>query len=115
MSLIEVIVALAIVGGAVIIAAAGLQGQARLLRRAGHRNAVARTLEAALESVRSGTLPLKDGEVSPPFPLGLNGLSIRIDVRPASLPGLYEVAAVARWREGGRPLRQRLETMVWRP
>jgi len=114
-SLIEVVLALALVGAAVIIAAAGLQGEARLLRAAEHRNAVARALEAAVESVRSGVLPLQDGDFASPVPLGLDVLSIRIEVRPESRPGLYRLAAVAHWQENGRRLSQRLDTMVWRP
>ncbi|NOZ93771.1 MAG: hypothetical protein GXP47_03385 [Acidobacteria bacterium] len=114
-SLVEVVLALALVGAAVLVAAGGLRSESRLLRLAEHRNAVARTLEAAVESVRSGVLPLEDGGFAPPVPLGLDGLSVRIEVRTGSRPGLYELAAVAHWREAGRRLSQRLDTMVWRP
>ncbi len=114
-SLVEVVLALALVAGAVIVAAAGLHGEARLLRLAEHRNAVARTLEAAVESVRSGLLPPKSGSFAPPVPLDLDKLSIRIEVREGSRKALYVVTAVARWQEGGRMVSQRLESMVWRP
>ncbi len=111
----EVVLALALVGAAVLVAAGGLRSEARLLNLAEHRNAVARTLEAAVESVRSGVLPLENGSFAPPVPLGLDGLSVRIEVHPGSRPGLYELAAVAHWKENGRRLSQRLDTMVWRP
>lgn len=114
MSLVEVVVALAIAAAAVLIAASGLIGQARMVQLAQHRNAVARILEAAVTSVRSGELPLEDAAFTPPLDPGLEALSIRIQVAEAR-PGLYRVAAVARWRERGRPLRQELETLVWRP
>lgn len=114
-SLIEVVLALALVGAAVIVAASGLHGERELVRRAHHRDTVARTLEAALESVRGGLLPLADGSFAPPVPTDLPGLSVRIEVRPAGRPGLYRVAAVARWRDRDRRMSQRLDTMVWRP
>ncbi|HHQ47911.1 MAG TPA: hypothetical protein ENK19_03405 [Acidobacteria bacterium] len=115
MSLVEVVVALAIAGTAILIAASGLTGQARMLRVAQDRNTVARILEAALAGVQSGELPLDDTRFAPPVDPGLDALSVDVEVRPESRPGLYRVTATARWRERGRPLRQVLETMVWRP
>ncbi len=107
--------ALALVGAAVLVAAGGLRSENRLLRRAEHRNEAARVLEAAIESVRSGVLPLEDGDFGPAVPSGLDGLRVRIRVVPEDTTGLYRVTAVARWREDGRATVQRLDTMVWRP
>jgi len=55
-SLLEAVLALALVGAAVLVAAGGLRSENRLLRSAEHRNEAARVLEAAIESVRSGVL-----------------------------------------------------------
>jgi len=115
MGLLEVVLALALVGAAVLVAAGGLRGQARLLRLAGHRNTAARVLEAAVNSVRSGVLPLESGSFAPPVPCDLDGLRVRIEVRDGGREKLYAVTAVARWREGDRVVEQRLASMVWWP
>ena len=104
-----------VVPPAVLVAAGGLRSENRLLRRAEHRNEAARVLEAAIESGRSGVLPLEDGDFGPAVPSGLDGLRVRIRVVPEDTTGLYRGTAVARWREDGRATVQRLDTMVWRP
>src|SRR6185503_822478 len=106
--LVEALVAAAVVGIALLFLVALLAHESRLTARAaGQRDAVM-LLEAALEGIRAGALPLRDATYRDPEPPWLpipraRGAVLWIDVEPVVDPpvrDLYEVKAEVRYRAG---------------
>lgn len=115
-TLIESLVALALVGVGLLIAV-GIQMQQPLaLERLRARQEVTRALEAALESVRAGALPLADGVV-PAASLGgaPRDMVMRIRVEATATANLFEVTCEATYTLRGRPQRAALASLVWAP
>lgn len=112
---IETFAALAILGLAMVIAS-GLSGRGpkASARLAAHRVAL-RAAEGALETVRAGTAVPVSGPVALP---GANtrepSVRVRLDVRPAGSPGLFEVRASATAPAPGHPVTESLTSFVWR-
>lgn len=110
-SLISVVVAGAIVGVALVLAASALIGSARLSRQAMHLTTASNFAEGVLESVRSqpfesiSTRPVTDDLPSLP------GARCDIGVTPRGT-GLKEVLVTCSWREMDRPRSVRLATLV---
>jgi len=121
-TLLEVTIALALLGVALLLGMALLLSQKRIVRRLDADQAARGALEAALEAIRAGALPLQSasygggdlaavaGAGGPPV-----GMTLAIDVTPSPTPGLYEVALRARYRVAGQDHERRLGTMVWQP
>lgn len=122
--LIEALVAAVIVAMALLFLIALLAHESRLTARAaGQRDAVT-LLEAALESVRAGAVPLAVGTTTftDPVPPWLpipqrRGAVLWIDVRSleTTAADLYEVTATVRYRAGRDVLTRSLTTRVWQP
>jgi prepilin-type N-terminal cleavage/methylation domain-containing protein len=115
-TLIESLVALALVGVALLLAV-GIQMQQPLaLERLRARQAVTRALEAALESVRAGALPLADGVVpTAAVGGGARDLVMRIRVEATATADLFAVTCEATYTLRGRPRRAALASLVWAP
>lgn len=117
-SLLEAVVALAIVGMALVFAAQALSTYAATIQRAEVRQRLLWAAENAIESVRGGQIPLATGRVdldrdlSPPDD---RDLYLFVDVRPRDQPGLYLVEVRAWTQLPGRREAVELSTMVWRP
>lgn len=117
-SLLEAVVALAIVGMALVFAAQALSTYAATIQRAEVRQRLLWAAENAIESVRGGQIPLATGRVdldrdlSPPDD---RDLYLFVDVRPRDQPGLYFVEVRAWTQLPGRREAVELSTMVWRP
>jgi prepilin-type N-terminal cleavage/methylation domain-containing protein len=123
-TLLEVAIALAILSVALLLGMSLLLGQARMVRRLDADHAARAALEATLEAIRAGALPLRSasyggedlaaiggvGGGGPPV-----GMTIDLDVTASSPPGLYEVALRARYRIAGHDLERRLGSLVWQP
>ena len=116
--MIEVVVGLALLAVATLVGLAAITHAQLAIERLDARHRALREIEAALEAVRSGALPLASGEVGP----GLNAttgrerhLIVFLNVEPGGLPGLYEVAGTARWSLRGRPQASTVLTRVYRP
>jgi len=123
-TLLEVAIALAILSVALLLGMSLLLGQARMVRRIDADHAARAALEATLEAIRAGVLPLRSASYGGEDLAGIGGvgggpppagMTIDLDVTASSPPGLYEVALRARYRIAGHELERRLGSLVWQP
>jgi prepilin-type N-terminal cleavage/methylation domain-containing protein len=116
-TLVETLVALAILGVALLLGTGILAQQPRIqLKLRAHQEAHA-ALARVLEGIRAGTVPLTPGTLSPApiTPVAAEGLVLRLRVDPdPAVPGLFRVTVSAHYRVRGQLLQRRVETMVWR-
>jgi len=115
-SLLEAVVALAIVGSAVLVAAGSLQSHAALASRLVVGEQLVRCAEDALERVRGGALPL----ASAAFDRALGDedgprCRVVVAVEPGDMEGLHRLTVTARAGIPGESLSFELTTLVWRP
>lgn len=118
-SLLETLIAVAILGVALMMGVGLLVQEPRILRRLEARRQTLRAVESTLESVRTGVVPLVSGELSgfqtavgEPAP---HDLTVRMDVEPLMPAGLFRVVLQARTTALGQPIESRLESLVWQP
>ncbi len=117
-SLLETLVALALFGIALVVAAHALSAHAVAARRLELRQELVRTAETVLESVRAGVVPLATGPVDlgeefAPADGAPVASSLRVDaLEPA---GLFKVRVRASGRTAHGGLSVTLTTMVWQP
>lgn len=122
-SLVEALVALAILALALLLGLGLLWQQRRLLARLEARDAAEQALVEALETLRSGSVPLVSGPVAVTGPAGLGAgggppgdVSVVVHVAPAEPPaGLYRGQVVARCTVAGETVTRTTETEFWRP
>ena len=130
-TLLEVAIALTILGAALLFGMSLILGEARAVRRLDADRAARETLAGTLEAIRSGALPLQPGhlEGGGDWTAALSGglgaaalggappddLAIDVAVVAASPPGLYEVDLRARYRVAGEARQRRLASLIWRP
>jgi prepilin-type N-terminal cleavage/methylation domain-containing protein len=117
-TLLEAVIAMAVFGFAILVAAGFLDAQMSAARRLEARADLLRAAEVALESVRGGALPLESAavELGDEFrPLSAIRVATAVEVRPCELEGLYEVEAVARAVVRGEGMEVSVTTRVWRP
>jgi prepilin-type N-terminal cleavage/methylation domain-containing protein len=118
-SLLEVLVALALLGVALLLDL-GLQAQSREIdARLAAETELSRRAEAVIESVRAGVHPLRSGPVDPDraWPIAPESpLSMILDVDLTDVSGLCRlvVRGHARGRRG-RPHEVQLETLIYQP
>jgi prepilin-type N-terminal cleavage/methylation domain-containing protein len=117
-SLLEILVAIAIVGMALLVSSNALQAHAALARRTEMRLQLQRAAENALESVRGDVVPLDTGPLA--VESGQSGslggrMRTIVTVTEGEIEGLYEVKAVARAHHFGEAMAVELYTKVWRP
>ena len=118
-TLIETLIALTIIGIALLLGMALLLQQPRVVKRVDAERAAMRAIEATLESIRAGTVPLASeqlegfglsaGDSAPP------DLTVGVEVTPAAAPSLYQVTLRASYTIYGHPVVKQVETLVWRP
>ncbi|HVS00060.1 MAG TPA: type II secretion system protein [Thermoanaerobaculia bacterium] len=116
-TLLEVLVALAILGVALLMGMSLLLQAPRIQRRLDARRDAMLTAESALELIRAGAVPLQPGQIDTSA-AGVDlpsGSSLRLEVVPVSPPGLYEVKVEVRYKTQGQVRDVDVETMVWRP
>ena len=111
-SLLEVLVALALVS-AILLFAAGFYWQSTRIdeRLDAHRRAEA-ALTGAYELLRAGALPLADGLIADPTG---TGQEVTATVSAAHTPGLARLELVARYEIQGTSFRRTLEALVYAP
>lgn len=115
-TLIESLIALTILAVALLMGVSLVLQQPRILRRLDAHRAALRSLDATLESVRAGAIPLQSAHFDESSPEAPRGLRIWLTVAPAGHPpGLYEVSARASYLVEGRMFERQVETLVWRP
>ena len=118
-SLVETLIALAVLTVALLLALPLVLEQPRALRRIQAQRQATRAIEATLEALRAGEVPLAPmrlqglalsaGEPAPP------GLTLWIDTQPAGPPHLWAVTVRTRIDVLGHPLTREVETMIWSP
>ena len=115
-SLIEALVALAIVGLTMTVGMSLLAQQSDVARRLRAHQEAMQIVESTLEAVRAGLIPLTSGRLQPPVAsTETEALVLWLEVKPrAEPPGLSEVLVEARYVVGPRMLRRGVRTMVWR-
>lgn len=118
-SLVEVLIALVLVGTALLLGMGLALQQPRIVRRLDGERQAFRAMEATLEAVRAGAIPLQTSEldgfvtaVGTPAP---KDLKIRMQVEPADLPGLFQVTLRASYKVEQRQVEKMLRTLVWSP
>ncbi len=118
-ALLEALLALAIVGFAVLAAAGYAQARATAAARLAARQQVDAAVEAALETVRGGIGPLESGPFDVAEALGLDDggrqPQVEVNVRPTGRPGLWLVTARGSLTVVGEPVETVVWTQVWRP
>lgn len=117
-TLIEVVVGLALLAVATLVGLAAITHAQLAIERLEVRHRALREIEAALEAVRAGVLPLVSAEVGPSLEstIGIEKhFVVYLKVEPYDLPGLYQVAGTARWSLRGRPQSSTVLTRVYRP
>jgi len=115
-SLIEALVALAIVGVILTVGMSLLAQESAVARRLRAHQEVMQIIESTLEAVRAGLIPLTSGRLELPVAsTETDALVLWMQVTPrAEPPDLSEVLVEARYVVGPQTLRRRVRTMVWR-
>lgn len=119
-SLVEALVALAVLALVLLLGLGVVWQQKSVILRLEAREEADRALSEALETLRSGAEPPASGVVpvaSAPAGAGAaEGLTVVVRVSPAEPPpGLYRAQVVASYRVAGRHVTRTLETQMWRP
>jgi Tfp pilus assembly protein PilV len=119
--LLEALIAVAVIAVGLMLVVALLAHEARLNARAEGQRRALFALEAVLEGVRSGALPLAPGTTTfdapdPPWVRLPRGAVLWLDIVPVeALDDLWEVEVTVRYRAGRDMQRRSLVTRVWRP
>jgi prepilin-type N-terminal cleavage/methylation domain-containing protein len=118
-SLVEVLVALTLLGVALLLGMELMLQNPRIVRRTDSERQAYRAMESTLEAVRAGVIPLQSARldgfataVGTPAP---QDLTILMQVEPAGLPGLYKVTLRATYTVLRKEHEKRLQTLVWSP
>lgn len=118
-SLVETTVALGLVSTILLTGLTLLTLQPRLQDSTHAGEDAMRAMEAALESIRSGQIPLVSGQLEPAiaYPVVDPGRDLRmtLEVEPLTTPGLYELTINATYLTWGRTANRQIITMAWRP
>lgn len=120
-SLIETLVALLLVSMALLLALHLTTIQPRTMKQLRTSEAALRAVEAALETIRSGQIPMVEGTstLTPPGAYiadpAIGGLKMTMEVtRSSTVDDLYLVVVEARYVVAKQARRRRIETLVWR-
>jgi prepilin-type N-terminal cleavage/methylation domain-containing protein len=125
-TLAETLVALALVTLAMLVCLTFFWEQPRILERLDARQQATQAIEATLEGLRGGVLPLRSGVVQwpvpPPAEIWEDELFIWLHVTPTETPDLFVVGVTAhykimtaRQRVRDEHYEKTVETMVWSP
>lgn len=112
-TLVETLVALALLTLALLLGLGLVLQHPRIVRRLDAQREAIHTLEATVEALRAGAIPLSSQTLPP---VGPRKLALSIHVAPEGYPsGLYRVQVRAAWQVEGQPRERAVETLVWRP
>jgi type II secretory pathway pseudopilin PulG len=114
-TLIETLIALAVLFVVLIGLANGLMVARRASEALREQRRVDRMLEASLETLRVGGIPLRNGPVGMPAAEPGFPVALQLEVVPTRSAGLYEVTVYASYLRRGALLERRLTSQVWRP
>lgn len=118
-SFLETLLALSILLLALLYGIGLLAAQPRVNARLEAQRQAMRAIEATLEGIRSGVVPLFDSDHSN-YATRAGGdlpddLVVSVRVTPSGVPNLFRVTLTARYKVLGFPHEKRLETLLWRP
>lgn len=118
-TLLEALVALLLVTFGMLMGFGLTARQPQTMKRLRAGDEALRAVEATIETIRAGALPLESGFLRPtvayPAPVRTEHLVLDLEVRPREVDGLYEITVEARYQVGREILRRRVTTLVWRP
>jgi type II secretory pathway pseudopilin PulG len=112
-TLMETTAAVAMIGLATLAASSLLAVHPRAAERVAAQKELLRVVEATVESVRAGALPLASGSIEAPIPTS-RPVGASLVVRALAPAGLYELTATASTLVRGHPVERSLSTMLWR-
>lgn len=119
LALLESLIALLVVTVALLLGLRLAVVQPRAVERLEAGEAALGAIEAALETIRAGALPLEPGALLPPAAYSATpetaDLRLTLEVVPREPAGLFEVAVEARYLVRREIHHRRVETLVWRP
>jgi prepilin-type N-terminal cleavage/methylation domain-containing protein len=119
-TLVEALIALTLLGVALLLGMQLLVETPRIIRRIDAERQAFRALEATLESLRAGGGSVKEDQELTGFFTAAGtkepppDLRVRVHAEPAHLPGLFHVTLTAHYTVLGVAYTKRLETLVWR-
>jgi len=114
-TLIEALLAATLLTLALLLGMALVLQQRRIVRRLDAQRAALHEVEATLESLRAGVLPLMSQRLDLRGPADPAGMTLWITVEPAGYPpGLWQVSLSAAWTVDGEMKGNRVDTMIWR-
>ncbi|MEO6194594.1 MAG: prepilin-type N-terminal cleavage/methylation domain-containing protein [Thermoanaerobaculia bacterium] len=117
-TLIEALIALTLLGVALLLGMQLLIQTPRIIRRVDAERQAFRAMEATLEGLRAGGGRLEDQKLERFFTaagsVAPRDLRVEVDVEPAHLPGLYHVTLTAYYSVSRVAQKKQLETLVWR-
>ncbi len=113
-TLAEVVVALLVLGVALLSGTALIAAQPRVVRRLDAERQALRAMETTLESVRAGRLQLASQEITG-FADSPGDLRVAVLVGDEVAPGLYQVSVVARYSVLGEQKQRRIDSLFFRP
>jgi prepilin-type N-terminal cleavage/methylation domain-containing protein len=118
-TLLESLVALVVVALALLLGYGFMMRQPQATQRLDAGDDALRAIEASLETLRAGAIPLESGFLEPgiayPPPHRAAELMVDLEVASTEIPGLYALNVEARYRVGRSIHRRRIQTMVWSP
>jgi prepilin-type N-terminal cleavage/methylation domain-containing protein len=119
-TLIETLVALALVGVALLLGMALVLSQPRMLKRLESERQAFRAIEGTLEAIRGGSIPLAPAHFENfAFSAGTpaaRDLTLSMDISQAAFPpGLYQISLRAHYSVAGQGFDKRVDTLVWQP
>jgi type II secretory pathway pseudopilin PulG len=112
-TLLETVIAVALIGLATLAAVSLLAAQPRAAERLAAQHELLRVAEATIESVRSGALPLLSGPVESPIPTS-RPVRVSLEVRDLDPAGLREVTVTAVTRLREQRVERGLASLIWR-
>ncbi|RLE17873.1 MAG: hypothetical protein DRJ65_22170 [Acidobacteria bacterium] len=114
-TLLECVIAIALIGSALIISTGMLNTLIAAADRVEAHTEMLRELEAAVEMMRSGFLPLESGILTSSETLGrFSDLRITVVVEKQQAPGLYLVIVRAECRIRQATVSRTITTQIWR-
>lgn len=121
-TLVEILVALLLLSVALFLGLALVLENPRVVRRVDASRTALRAMEATVESLRAGSIPLipfqtlqvDTSRLETGRP-AVSNMVVLLEVTPAGVADLYQVSLRARYSVLGQPLEKHMETMVWRP
>lgn len=119
-TLLEALMALLVLTLAMLLGYGFMMRQPQAMKRLDAGDEALRAIEASLETIRSGAIPVQPSRMLQPViayppPTTAVDLLIDLEVEPTETPGLFAVSLEARYRVGRSIHRRRIQSLVWSP